>query len=184
MEELSQLAKYTVTIVSCETGNQYEVIRQAIESFEGCVIHEVIGRPSDFMDFLAGKTYISSDFIIFSFHGLDGKFCLPELGEDIYYDYEPRGNFGAEEISQYCKIKTPFIMNLGCGLGDQGLATSFLANSCKTYIGPNDYIDWTSSTFFAVRFYYEIYQNKRSEKEAFEAARSTDSETMLFEWFE
>jgi len=33
------MAKYTVTIVSCETGNEYEVIRQAVESFEGRVIN-------------------------------------------------------------------------------------------------------------------------------------------------
>lgn len=178
------MAKYTVTIVSCETGNEHEVIRQAIEWFEGRVIHEVIGRPSDFKDFLSGKNYLSSDFIVFCFHGDDGKFCMPELGEDIYYEYEPRGNFGTEEISQYCKIKTPIIMNLGCTLGNQKLANSFLAEACNTYIGPRDYIDGMSSAFFAVRFFYELYQNKRSDKEAFEAARSTDSETMLFEWFQ
>ncbi|MFB9826423.1 hypothetical protein ACFFMO_00935 [Lederbergia wuyishanensis] len=41
-----------------------------------------------------------------------------------------------------------------------------------------------SSAFFAVSFFYEIYQNNRTEKEVFEAARSTDSKTMLFEWFQ
>lgn len=178
------MAKYTVTIVSCETGNEHEVIRQAVESFEGRVINEIIGRPSDFMDFLSGKTYIQSDFIIFSFHGNEGKFCLPELGEDIYYEYEPRGNFGAEEISQHSNIKTPVILNLGCTLGNQKLANSFLAGACNTYIGAKDYIDGMSTAFFAVRFFYELFQNRYSEKDAFEAARNTDSETMLFEWFE
>ncbi|GIN71322.1 hypothetical protein J14TS2_17970 [Bacillus sp. J14TS2] len=175
---------YTATIVSCETGNQYEVIRQVLEAFEFRVIHEVIGRPTDFIQFLSGERYLSSDFLIFSFHGVDGKFCMPELGEDVYYDNEPRGNFGAEEISEYCQLKAPFIINLGCGLGNEKLAASFLSNACETYIGPNDYIDWTSSGFFAIRFFYELYQNKRSKKEAFEVARGTDSETMLYEWFE
>lgn len=177
------MTKYTVTIVSCETGNEYEVIRQAVESLEGRVIHEVIGRPSDFMDFLSGKTYIPSDFIIFSFHGDEGKFVLPELGDNIYYEYEPRGNFGAEEISQYCKIQTPIILNLGCTLGNQKLANSFLSDACKTYIGAKDYVDGASSAFFAVRFFYELYQNKYSEKEAFVIAHNTDSETKHFEWF-
>lgn len=174
---------YKVTIVSCETGNQYEVIRQAVESFEGTVIHEVIGRPSRFIDFLSGETYLSSDFIVFCFHGVEGKFCLPELGEDIYFDDEPQGNFGADEIREYSKIKTPLILNLGCTLGNQTLADSFLANTCDTYIGATDYIDMTSSNFFAIRFFYELYQNKRSAKEAFAISRQTDAETMLFEWY-
>jgi len=136
------------------------------------------------MDFLLGKTYLPSDFIIFSFHGDEGKFCLPELGEDIYYEYEPRGNFGPEEISQYCKIRTPLIINTGCTLGNQALAHSFLAKACHTYIGSRDYIEGMSTAFFVVRFFYELYQNGRSAQEAFAAARSTDSETMLFEWFQ
>ena len=82
------------------------------------------------------------------------------------------------------KLKTPFIVNLGCGLGNQPMADAFLANTCQKYIGATDDIDGASSDFFAIRFFYELCQNNRTEKEAFKLARSTDSETKLFEWFE
>lgn len=175
---------YTVTIVSCETGNEYALIREALESYSVRVIHEPIGRPSDFIDFLKGETYFDSDFVVFAFHGEGGKFYMPVLGESVYEEDEPRGNFGVDEITRYCKIKTPTIVNLGCGLGHEDLANAFLASSCKTYIGAKDDIDGASSGFFALHLFYELCQNNRTLKEAFEKARSTDSETMLFEWFE
>src|SRR5690606_12320614 len=94
---------YTVTIVSCETGNEYALIREALESYSVRVIHEPIGRPYDFIDFLTGETYFESDFVIFAFHGEGGKFYMPELGESVYEEDEPRSNFGVEEITRYCR---------------------------------------------------------------------------------
>lgn len=175
---------HTVTVVSCETGGEYGTIREPLESFGVRVIHEAIGRPSDFVDFLSGETYFASDCVIFAFHGVNGKFYMPELGENVYYENEPRVNFGAEEINRYCRLKTSMIINLGCGLGNQALADSFLKKNCNIYIGAKDDIDGPSTDFFAIRFFYELCQNKLSEKEAFERARSTDSETMHFEWFQ
>ncbi len=175
---------FTVTIVSCETGSEYEVIRQALESCSIRVINEAVGRPQDFIDFLSGEGYFSSDFVIFSFHGMDGKFCMPELGERVYFDNEPRTDFGIEEIQTYCQIKTPVMINMGCGLGYQALADAFLEKHTNVYIGAEDVIDGLSSNFFVIRFFYEHCQNKRSLREAFQLARNTDPETMLFRWFD
>lgn len=148
------------------------------------VIHVPIDRPSHFVDFLIGERYIQSDFIIYAFHGVDRKMSVPKLGEVAYYEDQPRHDFGAKEINKYCKIKTPTMINLGCELGNQELADSFLENACQVYIGANDDIDGMSGDFFILHFFYKICKNKYSHKEAFEIARNTDSETMLFQWFQ
>lgn len=174
----------TVTIVSCETGNSYELIRQALESLDVSVIHHPIGRPRDFIDFLSGKVYFPSDFIIFDFHGVDGKFAMPELPDYIYFADEPRGNWGAEEINRFCSIKAPVIINMGCSMGTESLSEAFLNNSCEVYIGANDYPDAVSADFFVQRLFYEHLQNKHPLKEAFQLARETDTETGFYQWFE
>lgn len=178
------LKQITATIVSCETGNQYELIRQALESLNVLVIHHPIGRPKDFIDFLSGANYIPSDFIIFVFHGQDGEFAMPELSEDIYFNDEPRGNFGAEEITRFCSIEAPVIINMGCSMGTTNLSKAFLNNACQVYIGANDYPDATSAGFFVIRLFYEKIQNKHSLYDAFRLACETDSETRFYQWFE
>lgn len=176
--------RITATIVSCETGNQYELIRQKLESLGVLVLHHPIGRPRDFIDFLSGEIYIPSDFIIFAFHGQNGKFAMPELPEDIYFADEPRGNFGTEEIARFCSIEAPVVVNMGCSMGTASLAKAFLNNTCKVYIGANDYPDAVSAAFFVLRLFYENLQNKQPLKEAFRLARETDPETRFYQWFE
>lgn len=66
---------------------------------------------------------------------------------------------------------------LPCETGNE---YALINEACKTYIGATDDIDGASADFFAIRFFYELYQNKRTTKQAFDIARSTDSETEFF----
>ncbi|MGQ0415385.1 delta-aminolevulinic acid dehydratase, partial [Bacillus sp. HC-TM] len=53
---------------------------------------------------LSGKNLFNDiNYIIFCFHGEEGKFVMEELGEEVYEQDEPRGYFGAEEIYEYAK---------------------------------------------------------------------------------
>lgn len=176
---------YTVTIADAgDVGADPNALRHVLESFGARVIKHNIGRANDLIDLLSGNFYIPSDYVILEFHGEDGEIIMPALGEDIYTKDEPRGNFGPKEIEKYYKIGNAFIINQGCSLGYKELADSFIYNGARAYIGARDDIEGSSSVFFTIRFFYELIQNRRSEKEAFLLAQNTDSETQLFEWFQ
>ncbi|MBL1704928.1 delta-aminolevulinic acid dehydratase, partial [Klebsiella pneumoniae] len=98
-------------------------IRASLEYFGARVVTYWIGRPKEFIDILSGKgLYNDINYVVFCFHGEEGKFVMEELGEDIYEQDETRGYFGAAEIYKYAKLHNTHIVNSGCTLGEQKLA--------------------------------------------------------------
>jgi hypothetical protein len=178
--------KLTVALVVGENcAGEANAIRQVLEYFEVKIITFFIGRPSDFIDILNGKSlYADINHIILCFHGKAEKFVMPILAKDIYETDEPRGNFGADEIEKFAKLKDKIILTTGCTLGKKGLAKAFLNSECKAFIGAKDYIEANSALFFIIHFYYELLANQRTEKDAFEIAKAPDSETKLFQFYE
>lgn len=164
------------------TGNEAEALRQVLESFGLFVAIKYIGRPNDFADILAGKLPMDADALIFSCHGDDGAFVMPVLGESVYFDGEVRTNFSSREIKEYLKLENKLILSLGCTTGCREMREVFAKNN--TYIAPRDYVDGRSALFFAVKFFYEMFQNERSVQESFDLAKQTDAETGLFEFGE
>lgn len=160
-------------------------IRTALEYFGARVFMYWIGRPSDLMDVLTGEDlYPDMDLIILNFHGDEGQFVMPELDETVYEDNEPQDDFGPREIARFAKLDGKVVLGNGCTLGDPLLAQAFLDSGCSIYIGPDDYPDGNAALMFALRFCYEIIQNKRSVKEAFSIAKETDKETSMYQMYE
>ncbi|BFH66857.1 hypothetical protein J27TS7_40420 [Paenibacillus dendritiformis] len=161
----------------CDMDTQ--AIRAALEYFGARVFTYWIGRPSDFNAVLSGEDlYPGIDLIILNFHGDEGHFCMPELGEDVYEEHEPRGDYGPEEIRRYARLDHHIVIGNGCSLGDPALAQAFLDAGCTMYIGPDDYPEGTSALMFVLRLAYEMIQNKKSVQEAVEAARAMDEENL------
>ena len=75
-----------------DTGNEGEALRQVLERMNYSVFMKRMGRPKDLIDILKGDFY-DFDFLILSCHGTDGNIVMPVLGENIYFENEPRGNF-------------------------------------------------------------------------------------------
>ena len=168
----------TVLIAAFDTGNEPEALRQSLEYFGCFVVLKYIGRPADLMDILSGNLPLEPDFLILSCHGESGGLIMPELGEEVYRPDEPRGRFGAVEVTQHLRLSDKVILNLGCTTGQEPLASTFSAHN--TYIAPTDYVEGNSALIFAIRFFYELVQNGRAVPEAYEAARGIDSEANLF----
>ncbi|MEH6942267.1 delta-aminolevulinic acid dehydratase, partial [Bacillus sp. JJ722] len=120
-----------------------------------------IGRPKDFIDVLSGEDRDNKiDYLFLSFHGDEGRFCMPELDESVYEADEPRGEFlDIQAIRKNADLKGIHVITTGCTLGEEQLAKVFLESGCKTYIGPNDYIDGNAALMFVVRYMYELIQN-------------------------
>lgn len=161
------------------TGNEPEALRQTLEYFGYSVMLKNIGRPADLMNILGGALPLEPDVLVLSCHGEPGGLIMPVLGEDIYLLDEPRGSFGAEDVARSLRLSGKVILNLGCTTGQEPLASVFSAHN--TYIAPSDYIEGNSTLIFAIRFFYELAQNKKSIPDACETARSIDSETSLFQ---
>lgn len=175
--------KITVGLIICgDTGMEWQALRAVLESFGLKVIIYPIGRPNDFIDILNGAAlYAGINHLIICAHGENGAFLLPELSQEIFEKGEPRvTQFDASLIERYGKLKGQLVLTTGCTLGDGMLAEAFIKIGCRRFIGPEGYIEGNAAIFFVVRFYYEMIANGRQEEEAFQIAKSTDSETDLF----
>ncbi|MBD8496979.1 delta-aminolevulinic acid dehydratase [Paenibacillus arenosi] len=168
-----------------DSDMEANAIRTTLESFDARVITYWIGRPSDLMDILSGKDlYPDTDVIIFSFHGDEGSFVMPELDESVYEEHEPRDDFGPEEVARFVNLPGKVILANGCSLGDPKLAQAFLNGGCQTYIGPDDYPYGSSALMFVVRYFYEVLHNKKSVQEAFAVAKAMDEELEMYRLYE
>ena len=171
--------KNVMIAVLNETGNESEVLRQALEYFGFITVVKYIGRPNDFISLLADK---SDDFrykyLIICSHGDNGNFVMPQLSPEIYSEGEPRGNFTPEIISKIIRLENKTVISSGCTTGNEKTASVFSENNL--YIAPAGYIDGKSAVFFIVRFFYMLAQKGCSPEKAFSTARNTDSETKLF----
>lgn len=167
--------------VGPDCGLEAQAIRSCLEAFEIQVHIYWIGRPSDLVRVLSKE---DADYIILSFHGQEGKFVMPVLGEMVYEPDEPRENFGPIEIREHGSLRNQLVIGTGCTLGTAELAQAFLDKGARSYVAPMGYIDGNAALYFIIRFFYEILSNDRSEKEAFELAASTDKETHYFKWMD
>jgi len=173
--------KTALIVAFGDTGNESEALRQTLEAFGMFVATKYIGRPNDFVAVLRGEVPIDTDFIIFSCHGDEGKFIMPVLGENIYTPDEPRGNLGGEDVEKFLGLSGKIIISLGCTTGQEKTAAAFSVNN--VYIAPEDYVEGRSALFFAIKFFYELLQNGKDEKNAYELAKSSDTETSLFRFY-
>ncbi len=176
---------YVSLVVGSECDIESLALRSVLESFGVRVTLHLIGRPNDFIDVLSGEDLDDRiDYLILNFHGDEGRFCMPELGEDIYEFNEPRGKFfGPQEILNYCTLKDVKVIASGCTLGEKQLATAFLKSGCHSYLAPDDYIDGSANLMFLIRFMYEIIANECTQQEAFEIAKSIDDETSMYQLY-
>ncbi len=164
-----------------DTGNEGEAIRQVLERMNFLVCVKSIGRPNDFIDVLQGKIPFDFDYVILSCHGIDGQICMPVLGENIYFENEPRKNFSADDVSKFIKISGKIVINLGCTTGEFKMAHVF--SEKNIYIAPEDYVDGDATLFFVIRLFYELKKGNNL-KNAFKIARESDKETLLFGLFQ
>lgn len=162
-----------------DTGNEAEALRQALEYMNFFVAVKNIGRPRDLMEILEGKAPFDPDCMIISCHGEEGKIIMPVLGDSVYFQNEPRGNFSSKEIMQYMRLSGTTIISLGCTTGEKSISAAFSAKD-NTYIAPSDYIEGNAALFFTIRLFYEMISKSCDIRSAYLSAKETDDETRLF----
>jgi len=155
MEGPRSINRKTIAIVDVDENGCAEQSRQTLESFGYFVVMYGIGKPQDLMDILEGKMITKFDYIIISGHGEEnGEIIMDELGEDIYFPDEPRGNFGYNEINKYLKLTDTCIIGLGCYYGHEDMAKAFAKNN-NIYIASTIATD-NGALVFAILFFYYL----------------------------
>lgn len=73
------------------------------------------------------------------------------------------------------------VIATGCALGGDLLSQAFLNSGCSVYIAPKDYILGSAVLIFMMRYFYEILEQQRDEREAFNIAINLDHDTAIFQ---
>lgn len=83
---------YAELVVGFNSVLEVQSIRASLEYFRAKVVTYWIRRPREFINILSGKgLYNDINYVIFCFHGEEGKFVMEELSEDIY-EQDDRGD--------------------------------------------------------------------------------------------
>ncbi len=91
---MSKPELYVSIVVGPNCDIESIALRSVLESFGARVTFHLIGRPNDLIDVLSGQDLDQKlDYLILNFHGDEGRFIMPELGEEVYELNEPRGAF-------------------------------------------------------------------------------------------
>lgn len=171
-------------VIGYDSGKEGQALREALEYFGARVVTYYIGRPKDFIDVLSGENlYEDMEYVVLCFHGDEGEFIMGELGEDVYEENEPKGNFGVTEVKRYARLHHRNVINSGCTLGDKALAEAFLNSGANMYIGSTDYVDGNAALMFLIRLFYGVINHKQTIHAAFEEARLLDDETRTFKLY-
>lgn len=95
-------------------------LRSFLEYLGFVVILRPIGRPNHLIHILKEDMQTKvSEFLIFCFHGQNGKFVMPKLSIEIYETNEPKHNFDFVNISEFAKLNGQNVIVTGCTIGNK-----------------------------------------------------------------
>ena len=170
----------TILIAFTDAELEAAAIRAAAESFGATVFFYPVGRPADFLAVLAGEAgFPEPDAVILSFHGEDGAFLMPALGEDVYFPDEPRGPVGPDLIRSSLKLENRIVLSTACTTGRKETADAFRARG-NFYAGPVGYAEGSAALMFVLRFLYEWIAKDADPRTSARCAAGADGETGLF----
>ncbi|MFT4022230.1 MAG: hypothetical protein QM664_00440 [Flavihumibacter sp.] len=159
-------------------------LRSFLEYLGIVVVLRPIGRPLDLMAILDGDPQTGiSEFLLFCFHGENGKFIMPVISDDLYEANEPKGDVGPEHIERFSTLNGQQVIATGCTVGNSQMAKSFLAAGAASYTAAGEYPEGNAVLVFVTSFFYHLMRGEKYS-DAFEKARNIDNDTLLFRKFE
>ncbi len=170
-----------ILIVSFDCDAEAAALRAALEWYHADVMIQYIGRPKDFLDVLEGDVLFPPDVLILCGHGEDGRFLMPELGEDVYFDGEPR-NISPDDVRAHLKLHPTICISTACTTGISAMGAAF-ADSGVPYLAPDDYIEGSTPLFFILHVFYLHLTCEKTFAEAVAIAKMTDSETAMYTFY-
>ena len=172
-----------ILIVSTDCDAEASALRAALEWYHTDVMIKYIGRPQDFLDVLEGNHpfLMQPDVLILCGHGDNGRFLMPELGEDIYFDGEPR-QISPDDVRAHLKWKPQICISTACTTGVPAMGAAF-AECGVPYLAPDDYIEGNTPLFFILHLFYLHLNGGKPFAEAAELAKQTDADTAMYRMY-
>ena len=171
-----------ILIVSFDCDAEAAALRSALEWYHHDVMVRYIGRPKDFLDMLGGKLPFLPDVLILCGHGDDGRFLMPELGEDIYFEGDPR-QISPDDIRSHLKWKPQICVSTACTTGVPEMGAAF-AECGVPYLAPDDYIEGNTPLFFILHLFYLHQNGGKTFAESAAIAKTTDADTAMYTFYD
>ena len=174
------MVDYQITILCLDDNLEAIGIRSMLESFNVSVQCHFIGNVKDYINLLTKQD--SKTLVIICAHGSKDGTVLAELGPELEAIMPYKRVLTTTNYQEFLKLKGQIIINTSCC--GASLASAFVQNGAKAYIGVDGYVDGSSSTYFAVSFLYNLFYLKLNLKEAHTKAAEHDADTQMFRLFE
>ncbi len=171
-----------ILIVSFDCDAEAAALRAALEWYHTDVMIRYIGRPKDFLDVLSGDVLFPPDVLILCGHGDDGVFLMPELGEDVYFDGEPR-NISPDDVRAHLKLRPTLCISTACTSGTAEMGAAFAEHGVP-YLAPDDYIEGNTPLFFILHLFYLHQNGGKTFAEAAAIAKLTDADTAMYTFYD
>lgn len=155
---MNKISNSVGLIVGPDTGNEYEAIRQTLEYLNFQVVVKYIARPLHLVEVFAGQdNWLNNlETWIFSFHGFNGKWVMPELAEDLYQHGEPKGDLYLHNPGLHYQLSQQRIISTACESANQGAATCFLEGGAQCYIAPKGEIEGSALLVYIHLLFYKL----------------------------
>lgn len=172
--------RHPVDIVAVGESQEALLLRASLESL-GAVVHlSLPGTPSDFLKVLARGTR-GSPYLIVSCHGDEGGIVFGEYAQSIDTSTLTNGLMPPERIAREADLPGCVVLNTGCFGGEKPMAAAFMRGGLNAYLGAQSPGPHGSAVpVFAMLFFYEVLQHRRSVWDSWRRAASYDAETSRF----
>ena len=173
-----------IVSVGWGVGGLDRLTRDLIEELGGTAHLHLCGTPSDFLKVIAQGENAAPYVIIFA-HGDDNGLVFGEYADSIDTSMLVEGSMPPECIARHIDLSGCVVFNDACGAGEVPMAQAFMAGGLRRDIGSREPIPHgTASIMFIAHFFYKLWREKCSEREAWEQAAAYDKDSRLYEYWD
>ena len=155
------------------------MLRGLLEELGAVVLVHNIGCPQDFLKII-GQGEAIAPYLIIACHGDDNGIVFGDYMEGIDASMLVKESMPADCVVNHVKLPGCFVINLGCGCGDEKMARAFLSGGVNGYVGTDPNPNASNHSLFLAHFFHSIIDHKKTAVEAWEAAAAYDSESRLY----
>jgi len=174
-----------VEIVDCGgVGSLGRLARDLIEELGGTAHLHLCGTPGDFLKVIA-QGERAAPYLIITAHGDDNGLVFGEYADSIDTSMLVEGSMPPECVAKHIDLPGRVVFNDACRAGEPPMAQAFMAGGLKGYIGSREPTPHgTAGIMFIAHFFYKLWREKCSEREAWEQAASYDKDSRLYVYWD
>lgn len=177
--------RHAVGIVALgAVGNDPVMARALLENLGAVVLLHLPGTPKDFLKVLR-QGPDAAPYLIVCAHGDDNGIVFGDYAPGIDTSMLREGRMPPERVAQNINLPGCVVINDACFGGEEAMAKAFMSGGLKAYVGTVAPIPhFTASPLFLAHFFYALFRDGRSERDAWEHAASYDADSRLFVYYD